>query len=648
MSEAKDILNSEIKLINNFGIRDLGFFSIVMLINYFLLIALKLDINSAFFIFCLGIETFCWVILKSLSIKDYSPYYYINLLSFYLRDLKHCAKDYYDKNFQDTEIYYFKDLINYSLIDENNLKQINRGFSNLIKNLYKIDSDVIIRFRILTSNEGDNENKFHPKRTLYLEIKNYKNLNLIEEELKNFREIYKLNLDKVSTEKFININKEFTGIKVYIKERKDYLKSKYFISNLEMKYFNSDKFSLNELIKKIPCKNEVTLSLYFQNHEKIARLIKFKKNIIKYINPTNTYNKKLLKIFEQIEKTIYKDETYLEENIQVKLICKSQELLKINESSLSSKSTDCEFVKSIFSEFQSFKNNSKINTVINLNDIEKHNPFIEDKVGTPNGPIIACKTDDNSLVRFNIFNKKISNNYSINFIGDSGSGKSLAAKLLLKRLSLNTKNKFIIIDSSIRSWEHISEALSGNCESFTIPENIDSSIKSIEKFQVNLFNFYEIEKNLELSQAIVSKILEEINKLVRKQNFNYILIIDEAWKLLIKEDSKVSSELLSKIARTGRSMNVGLWTISQKPKDINRDIHSNSSNSFIFQIKEANDKDEITKYLSITEKERKILDSFQIKQRGFALMKNQYFSGLIKFIFKDDEYEFLNSEHIIC
>ena len=125
------------------------------------------------------------------------------------------------------------------------------------------------------------------------------------------------------------------------------------------------------------------------------------------------------------------------------------------------------------------------------------------------------------------------------------------------------------------------------------------------------------------------------------------MIIDEAWKLLIDKEKEEFSMLLSKFARTGRSMNTGLWTISQKPEDINRDIYSNASNSFIFQIKEENDKSQISQFLTMTDKEKQILNCNQIKNRGFALMKNQYFSGLIKFIFNEHEFEYLNSEKLL-
>ena len=261
----------------------------------------------------------------------------------------------------------------------------------------------------------------------------------------------------------------------------------------------------------------------------------------------------------------------------------------------------------------------------------------------PNGDIIASKVDDNSFVKFDIFDKNFSNNFSINFIGDSGSGKSLAAKLLLTRFLKNKNNKFIIIDSSLEGWEKTTTRHSGHVEKFKELKSENDTL--INDSQINLFNFYSLEKDIETSQKLFNQILNELNSLSIKKDANYFLIIDEAWKLLINENSKVSSELLSKIARTGRSMNLGLWTISQKPGDINRDIHSNASNSFIFQIKEEEDKKEISSFLSLSEKEKTHLFSSEIKERGTALFKNQYFSDLIKFIFNEEEFEFLNSEH---
>ncbi len=648
MTEAENILNKEIKLISNFSVRDIGFFFLIIAINYSLLVGLKINLNSTLFIFFIAIETLVWVFIKSFSIKAYAPFHYLNLINFYFRNLNHSGEKYFGSYYKDTQIYHCQDLINHSWLDEKKHKQIDKSFSNLIKNLYQIDNELQINFRIFISNEKEYGTLFHPKRNLYFEITSIQNHSLIEEEINNFSTINNLKLERINSKSFINYYKIFTGIKVYIKERKDYLKTKYYISNLSIKNFKSEHFSLNELIKKIPCKSELNLKISFKNHEKLSKVIKLKKNIIKHLNPQNHHNHRLLVKLENLEKHISKDEIYIEEKINIRLISQNKDSLKINENSLFNQEINSELVRSNFSEYQSFINNYISKTSINLNELKQVNPFIEDRIGTPQGETIAFKADDNSFVKFDIFNKNFSNNYSINFIGDSGSGKSLAAKLLMKRLSKNTKNKFIIIDSSLHGWETISEELSGNIENFENPSNIDSSINSIKNSQLSLFNFYAIEKDVKTSQSLILSILEEITKLVKEQKLNYFLIIDEAWKLLINENSKVSCELLSKVARTGRSMNIGLWTLSQKPKDINRDIHSNASNSFIFQIKEENDKDEISKYLSINKHERDLLNSFEIKQRGFALMKNQYFSGLIKFTFEESEFQSLNSEYKIC
>ena len=92
-------------------------------------------------------------------------------------------------------------------------------------------------------------------------------------------------------------------------------------------------------------------------------------------------------------------------------------------------------------------------------------------------------------------------------------------------------------------------------------------------------------------------------------------------------------------------MNIGLWVISQKPSDFERDILSNAANSFIFQCKEKEDKNEIEAAYSLSEEERESLNSKSINERGTCLLKNQNYSALIKILIPEEDSKLYSSEY---
>jgi DNA helicase HerA-like ATPase len=263
-----------------------------------------------------------------------------------------------------------------------------------------------------------------------------------------------------------------------------------------------------------------------------------------------------------------------------------------------------------------------------------------------NGVLIGYKLDDKSLVYFTPENTQFCNNKSINFIGDSGSGKSLAVKLLIKRslaeiedCEQSPKAKFIILDSTLLGWEFFTAYMGG--EIYNSPESFKNLV--LFKKNISLVNFHSIEKNKTLTNLYLENIFLQIENAVRELDSSIYLVIDEAWKLIYEEENPLSKKLISKLARTGRAMNLGLWTISQKPSDLTRDIHSSAASSFIFQCKENTDKAELNSHLNLNERELKLLESQEIKDRGTALLKTSKFSGLIKFKADQDELILTNS-----
>jgi hypothetical protein len=120
-----------------------------------------------------------------------------------------------------------------------------------------------------------------------------------------------------------------------------------------------------------------------------------------------------------------------------------------------------------------------------------------------------------------------------------------------------------------------------------------------------------------------------ISKQVMQKSQN-TLIIDEAWKLLKDKQNPAGSELICHLARAGRGLDLGLWTISQKPSDIPPEIHSSASSTLCFQLKEQQDRMDMVKYANLNPQEESFLNSIHLTRAGNAFLKTTIDSGLIR------------------
>jgi hypothetical protein len=153
-----------------------------------------------------------------------------------------------------------------------------------------------------------------------------------------------------------------------------------------------------------------------------------------------------------------------------------------------------------------------------------------------------------------------------------------------------------------------------------------------------LFTFSKLNRDsnfLPVSLYLVSNFINQ--KVLYEKKSKITLVIDEAWKIFTGKHSERGKELLSHFARAGRGLDLGLWNISQKPSDLPREIHSSASATLCFQLKEANDRAEITAYSSLNMNERNLLESPALFEAGTALLKTTRASGLIKMAL--DPYE---------
>ncbi len=392
-------------------------------------------------------------------------------------------------------------------------------------------------------------------------------------------------------------------------------------------------------------------------------------------------------------------------------------------------------------------------------------PFLKNSLGSRTGPLIGQALEDMRAIYLDEYDRSICNNRNINFIGDSGSGKTVAAKLAVKR-RLDRGASFVVIDNTTDGWQFFMDYYDGkiieldtsinsdglgyfaplclcdNPSSNDINNQIERSIKllsiiknrgaelSVEEefFLVkSLTKLYERNLKPSLSdlymhwQSEISSIAANLyvnehsmhNELQNKEllayqkaiapycrctngiysglmdgkaaritdseklvlvtfskvesdaNFlpvalflvmNYIsqrvvfkreaaltLIVDEAWKIFTGTKAKLGKDMLSFFARAGRGMDLGLWTISQKPQDLPREVHSSASCTLCFQLKEHSDKAEIISAAGLNHGESKLIHHSALNEPGNCFIKTTRSAGLIKVCMDEAESVLTNS-----
>jgi len=480
------------------------------------------------------------------------------------------------------------------------------------------------------------EKIFHPYRFLEIEVNSNakKTLEQVEYHLELFSSANNLDLEIISdTEKTKKNN---------FKERINYIKSNEYIKCLSLKDLeleNANFEALNNFLKNLNCTSELCIILWERNLNREKSIISHKVNFLESFTKAALSNKSHLNSLKSLYQEIYDNSFIADLQIILKLYSSSKETLEKNVLKIATSQSLFSFNEAKYLQRQFYTEElKKLPFLITSKDLSHLNPFIEDRTCMENGALIGYKLDDKSLVYFTPENTKFCNNKSINFIGDSGSGKSLAVKLLIKRC-FNPKAKFIILDSTLLGWEFFTAYMGG--EIYNSPESFNNLL--LFKKNISLVNFHSIEKNKAQTNMYLENIFLQIENAVGELDSTIYLVIDEAWKLIYEEENLISKKLISKLARTGRAMNLGLWTISQKPSDLTRDIHSSAASSFIFQCKENTDKAELNSHLNLNERELRLLESQEIKDRGTALLKTSKFSGLIKFKADEDELFLTNS-----
>jgi ABC-type dipeptide/oligopeptide/nickel transport system ATPase component len=339
---------------------------------------------------------------------------------------------------------------------------------------------------------------------------------------------------------------------------------------------------------------------------------------------------------------------------------------------------------------------------------------------------IGKSLTDFNTINLNEANKKLHKTRSINFIGDSGSGKSLLAKTMLKKRLQMIDNEFFIIDNSKDGWRDFSLSLGGevvdlneiimsgsyfnpfyfedNVDKITLSKRIQSLLnffnalceqeklnledkdflaRSLRAFflkkqraclsdlylfwstweqrelaikwqgliapychitngayaylldgkprsylnKLELFQFSTINQEKSFSNICFYLINTELEKKALGENKKLTLVIDEAWRLM---QSKKAQTFLSYYARAGRAMECALWTISQKPSDLSKEVYSSASVNICFHLKEKTDQEKLKSLVGFEEHELTLFRNSLLKARGNCIIKTTYGTDLVK------------------
>lgn len=658
-------LKKDIEVFSGLSLKEISLGTLFLSLYLYLIQLLQIQIDSPLAIWILSSFTFIWICYRSTKLNLSESHFFIKYISYALlvkpkNQSESCLNSMHEKiNYlfkipkkvkSYSKSYRIKKLINYSTASKLETDQSKLLWQKLLENILTYrNSKTEIKFRIFINAEdvketditknSPSQNKekiFHPYRFLEIEVNSNskKTLEEVEYHLELFSSANNLDLEIISDTEKTNKNN--------FKERINYIKSNEYIKCLSLKDLeleNANFEALNNFLKNLNCTSELCIILWERNLNREKSIISHKVNFLESFTKAALSNKSHLNSLKSLYQEIYDNSFIADLQIILKLYSSSKDTLEKNILKIATSQSLFSFNEAKYLQRQFYTEElTKLPFLITSKDLSHLNPFIEDRTCMENGALIGYKLDDKSLVYFTPENTKFCNNKSINFIGDSGSGKSLAVKLLIKRC-FNPKAKFIILDSTLLGWEFFTAYMGG--EIYNSPESFNNLL--LFKKNISLVNFHSIEKNKAQTNMYLENIFLQIENAVGELDSTIYLVIDEAWKLIYEEENLISKKLISKLARTGRAMNLGLWTISQKPSDLTRDIHSSAASSFIFQCKENTDKAELNSHLNLNERELRLLESQEIKDRGTALLKTSKFSGLIKFKADEDELFLTNS-----
>ncbi len=375
-------------------------------------------------------------------------------------------------------------------------------------------------------------------------------------------------------------------------------------------------------------------------------------------------------------------------------------------------------------------------------------PFLKNELGTKSGALMGLSLENSRPIFLDEYDRSVCHNRSINYIGDSGSGKTVAAKLAVKR-RIERGGSFVIIDNTTDGWQffvdyyggktiEIDSAASPDGMAYFAPlelgdnpssSEINNQIERVVRLLSLIKNrsseisaeeeFFLVRSLTKLYETTLKPSLSDLHEYLSKQSYNPVLaeayqraiapycrctqgiyaglmdgssarisnqeklllvtlskvesdtnylpvalflimnyvsqrvvfkretaltlIVDEAWKIFTGTKAKQGRDSLSFFARAGRGMDLGLWTISQKPQDLPREVHSSASCTLCFQLKENSDKLEMAAAAGLKVSEAKLLEHSALNEPGNCFLKTTRSSGLLQVVMDPTEAVISNS-----
>ncbi|MDE1855978.1 MAG: ATP-binding protein [Candidatus Micrarchaeota archaeon] len=167
-------------------------------------------------------------------------------------------------------------------------------------------------------------------------------------------------------------------------------------------------------------------------------------------------------------------------------------------------------------------------------------------------------------------------NPHIFIFGMSGSGKSYLTKSLVVRMSVLAEYSVLLLDFTGEYREYVSAIF---CEEVAA-SLAGNTISPGKVSYVDLSKFTEAAK-ISSAREILARITQRMRSAGTSEKFRTFIVLDEAWKLLLSDDS------LSILIREGRKYGVGLLLASQIIGDVDESLLSNIATVFAFRVQDA-------------------------------------------------------------
>jgi len=503
-------------------------------------------------------------------------------------------------------------------------------------------------------------------------------------------------------------------------------------------------FWIKDYIKNLKHKSTISLQLTARDANKDRREAENKSNIFNQMNRSNSsYKNSVIKESQIIADELINKPYSFDLSLFITIYTKSpielqktdnliKQPIKASELSGLERQQVKNWVYSLPIAHNELKQEDKLFS--NLDFARACFPFIKSPSGTKAGPLLGINLENKRPIFLNEYDRSLCNNRGINFIGDSGSGKTVAAKLSVKRrLESDPEKSFYIIDNTADGWKFFIDYFSGeiieldnprlkedealfspfsisqeeyqssqdfnnqletclslfeiianrplsssdkayltgilkNSYTQTLDLRFSEIIKALETdsdprkdLWIEIFSPYSLSQEGIYGNLMDSKQSKAFNnrlilftfskiktdptyqnlclklltnfierKIIYEKQTKTTLVLDEAWKIFQNQQAPQGKELLTHLARAGRGLDLGLWTISQKPTDLPSEIHSSASLSLCFQLKEKGDRLDMMRFANLNESEKELIDSYEIRDSGVCLFKTTRSSDLIK------------------